>query len=133
MKPVTTILVATFAVLLESGCGQRAPTAPPTQIATVAEATQAIDYLAVAVESGDTAGALGVFTTGYASAQDDVGMLLARPHDAASWLRTRRLVAETPTEYIFELDDVGEFKAHTMRVHRTIAAAQGGTDDGIEL
>lgn len=121
------------AVVVASGCSQRVAGTPPAQINTPAEAEQAIDYLASAVENNDRQAGLLVFSERYGTASVEMAALLSESTDAAAWLRSRVLASETPDYYVFDLAAVGDMQAHSIRVHKQSSATDGVKDEGIEL
>lgn len=129
---VRTLLIV-VAIAIASGCSQRVAATPPIQITTPTEAEQAIDYLAWTIERNDYQAGLSVFSERFGSAGDGMAALLAASNDAPSWLRSRVLVTETPTFFVYELAAVGELRTHTIRVHKQSTSGDGVRDEGIEL
>jgi uncharacterized protein len=88
-------------VVVASGLAARAPLAVPTILSAAQMASARWRQVAIAVPSGDTAGA-GPFIDGLYGAYRPFAVLVAGPRDATELLHDRPALGDTPTAYVCE-------------------------------
>src|SRR5688572_6063348 len=132
MKRLTRIAVITAVALIAGACSQStAPPAPtrPDQILTMADAEQAVDYLAMVVEQQDFEASKQILARHHGDAEDTAAVLLAFSDQVPAWLRGRRLISETEACFVFELSSFGSLRAHKIHVHKHTPTTEGVDDE----